>query len=229
MNIVKLDSKTWRIEDGFVYFYLLAGTQKALMIDSGVTPNDAFKLASELTSLPVILANTHGDGDHMAGNKSFGEFYLNHEDYNRRQTKENFADCKWHDLTEGMVFDLGERDIEVIEIPGHTYGSVAFLDVTNRVLYSGDTVSDAIIYLFGEHRNTAAFKDSLIKLANMENRYDVIYPAHGTPVVGKNHAQKVLEDWEGVMNGTLEWTPETLFGNKVRTYHGANCGFYLAD
>jgi glyoxylase-like metal-dependent hydrolase (beta-lactamase superfamily II) len=41
-------------------------------------------------------------------------------------------------ITEGFTVDLGNRTIEVIEVPGHTAGSIAFLDRKNRLLFSGD-------------------------------------------------------------------------------------------
>ncbi|MBW9152261.1 MBL fold metallo-hydrolase [Clostridium estertheticum] len=44
-------------------------------------------------------------------------------------------------VKEGHVFDLGERELEVMYLPGHTNGSIALLDRKNRVLFSGDTIS----------------------------------------------------------------------------------------
>ena len=41
-------------------------------------------------------------------------------------------------MTEGHVFHLGGRDIEVIHTPGHTKGEVVLLDPKERILFSGD-------------------------------------------------------------------------------------------
>lgn len=226
-NIIKIDDQTWRIEDEFVYYYLLAGEKKAFLIDSGMTEPNVKEIISELTDLPVTLVNTHGDGDHVGGNGSFDGYYIHPEDYVKNGLKQRFADIKQCNLAEGDSFDLGNRTLKVIEIPGHTYGSVAFLDVENRVLYGGDTVQDGIIYMFGPHRCPDQLKGSLEKLIALCASYDIIRPAHGTPELAKNYAEFVLEDWDAVLNGELDGVDEELLGNPVKTCRGKHCGFYI--
>lgn len=60
-EIIRVNHNTWRIEDGGVRFFLLAGTEKALLVDSGMMVNDARDIAEKLTDLPVSLLNTHAD------------------------------------------------------------------------------------------------------------------------------------------------------------------------
>jgi len=43
-------------------------------------------------------------------------------------------------LHEGMVLDLGEWKLEVLETPGHSLGSICLYEKTEKVLFSGDTV-----------------------------------------------------------------------------------------
>ena len=40
-EIIKINDNTWRIEDGGVRFFLLTGTQKALLVDSGMNVHNA--------------------------------------------------------------------------------------------------------------------------------------------------------------------------------------------
>ena len=56
-------------------------------------------------------------------------------------------------LKEKDLIEIGDYCFEVIEIPGHTYGSIAFLDIQKKLLIVGDTVQLGPIYMFGEHRN----------------------------------------------------------------------------
>ena len=70
-DIIKIDNGTWRFEDGFVRFFLLEGSERAVMIDSGINCKEAACLAKELTDKPVMLLNTHGDGDHTSGTEGF--------------------------------------------------------------------------------------------------------------------------------------------------------------
>lgn len=53
MEIVKINENTWRIEDGGVRFFLLAGKEKALLIDSGMQIRNARR--SRKASLICLL------------------------------------------------------------------------------------------------------------------------------------------------------------------------------
>jgi len=43
-------------------------------------------------------------------------------------------------LSEGMVLDLGQWKLEVLETPGHSPGSICLYEREEKVLFSGDTV-----------------------------------------------------------------------------------------
>ena len=62
------------------------------------------------------------------------------------------------------MIEIGDYCFEVIEIPGHTYGSIAFLDIQKKLLIVGDTVQLGPIYMFDEHRNLDLYIHSLEKL-----------------------------------------------------------------
>ena len=57
-QVIQVYDDTWRIENGMVRFFLLKGTEKALLIDSGMTVRHAKQIASALTGLPVFLLTT---------------------------------------------------------------------------------------------------------------------------------------------------------------------------
>lgn len=225
-TVIKLDEKTWRIEDIFVYSYLLIGDQKALLIDTGMNGADTVQAARKLTDLPMILANTHGDGDHTGGTGEFSEYYMHHADYQNMGLAEKFPNAKQIDIKEGDEFDLGSRLVKVIEIPGHTYGSVAFLDQSTKTLIVGDTVQTSEIFMMGAHRCPPQLKGSLEKLAALKNSFDTIYAAHGKAVLPSDHVDGVLEDWNAVMSGAIESVNEEVHGMPIRTFHGKYCGFY---
>ena len=75
-EIIQINEKTWRIEDDGVRLFLLAGTEKALLIDSGMNLNNAREIASGLTDLPLALLNTHADRDHIGSNEQFDAFFM---------------------------------------------------------------------------------------------------------------------------------------------------------
>lgn len=225
-NIIPLNDHTWRIEDGFVRYFLITGSEKAMLIDSGVSTPDVKTVAESITSLPLVLLNTHGDMDHIAGNGAFESFYMTQADYDGCGVAARFPDSQCLPLQDGDTFSLGGRTLEVIAIPGHTAGSVAILDREGRALFGGDSVQNGNIYMFGPHRRPDAFAASLRKLADRAAEYDVIYPSHAAPELPADYAQKVLNAWEEALAGDLPVTRENLFGNPVDTHTAAVCGFY---
>lgn len=152
MDIIRMSENSWRIEDGEVRFFLLAGNKKALLIDSGMNIHNAKEIAQQLVSLPVELLNTHGDMDHIGSNGEFDNFYMNPAEASNYYRTQGKTGC-FIPVEDGKVLDLGNRKLEIIHIPGHTPGSIAVLDIDNRILYSGDTVQDDVIFMFGVQRS----------------------------------------------------------------------------
>lgn len=226
-EIIKIDDTTWRFEDGFVRFFLLVGDARAVMIDSGAGCPNALELAKTLTNKPIILLNTHGDGDHTSGTGSFDEIYMHELDYVNCGIENNYPQTKLHVISDGDVLDFGGRTLKIIHIPGHTKGSVAILDVDRRVLIAGDSVQKGHIYMFGDKREPSAYEGSLDKLIAMKDQYDWIYASHDEFKVPAEHVEKVRTAWKMVQNNELSYEEIDLWGNKVKSYTDEACGFYV--
>ena len=93
----------------------------------------------------------------------------------------------------------------MIEIPGHTYGSVAFLDRKNRLLLSGDSVQkEGPIYLFGGHRNLDLYIESQKKLLALGEQVEEVLPCHQASPIGPEYIGRNLEDAVALRAGRLE-------------------------
>lgn len=226
-DIVQLNENTWSFEDGFVRFFLLTGEEKAVLIDSGMNCPDAAKMAAALTDKPLILLNTHGDGDHTSGTSSFSEIYIHPDDYVKCDVCNRYPGTKLHAIGDGDVIDLGGRPLKIIHIPGHTAGSVAILDVNNRVLIAGDSVQKGHIYMFGDKREPDKYEASLDKLIALKDEYDTIYASHDECVLPGDYVSRVKASWRKVRAGEVSYEIADLFGNKVKSYTTDDCGFYL--
>ena len=223
-EIIRINDTTYRVEDGHVRFYLLCGTERAALIDTGMTTKNAKEIVEGLTALPLIVINTHADRDHTAGNAAFAEVYMNQneaENYRRTEGAGAFIPVK-----EGDVIDLGDRPLFIIDIPGHTPGSIAVLDEKNRVLISGDSVQNSNIYMFGKFRDMNAFIGSMEHLMEFDGRYDEVYPMHGTFPEKPEQVGKLRDAARMIQSGEAVGEPVDVFGNKVTLYRFDFAGFY---
>jgi glyoxylase-like metal-dependent hydrolase (beta-lactamase superfamily II) len=128
--------------------YLLLGTERALMLDSGASDDPA--VTGALTSmvseylvrpdgarLPLVVAHTHRHQDHRAGDAAFAALpsttVVPHEG---ERMREFFGFRTWPN--EEVRFDLGGREIVLLPTPGHQADHVVFLDSRTRLLFTGD-------------------------------------------------------------------------------------------
>ena len=222
---IKINETTFRVEDDGVRFFLLIGTNKALLVDSGMNTPNAKDIVSELTNLPIILINTHGDMDHISGNDLFEEFYLgvNEIDYYKTKHKVNNRIIP---INDNEIIDLGNRRIKVINLPGHTPGSIALLDINNRVLIGGDSIQNGRIFMFNEGREMNIFVTSLEKLwIEHQNEFDVVYPSHGSFPVDKQLIPTIIESAKKIINKNTNGNRIEFMNREITYYDFGSVGF----
>lgn len=71
--------------------YLMIGSEKALLFDTGYGFVDFTPMIEKLTDRPVTVVNSHADPDHMLGNYLFREVYISRYDYKTLQISEQPA------------------------------------------------------------------------------------------------------------------------------------------
>ena len=215
-QIIQINHNTWRIEDNGVRFFLLAGEERALLVDSGRDVLNAREIAESLTDLPLSLINTHADGDHVACNGQFESFYMHpaeEPNYRRGDRPGTILPVQ-----EGDVLDLGGRPLEIIHIPGHTPGSIALLDIADRVLISGDPVQDGRIFMFGPFRNMENYIRSLEHLQNWAGRFDEVWPSHASFPVSLELIGKLYDGAQDILAGKVSCSSEELYGKRILAF-----------
>ncbi|MCQ2241644.1 MBL fold metallo-hydrolase [Treponema sp.] len=222
-DVIKMNENTWRFEENGVRFFLLTGEKEALLIDTGMMIGKAREAALEITELPLKLLNTHADPDHIGSNKEFEEFYMNPKE------EDNY---RGHDgngrivpVNGGDVLDLGNRPLEIIELAGHTPGSIAVLDRNSGILFSGDPIQDGNVFMFGPRRNMEFYIKSLKDLRSREPEIKEIFPSHGTIPLNKDFIEQMIAGAENVVGGRAEGNPIDMFGNQVMLYKSGNTHF----
>ena len=226
MNIREIDGFTlqlvsknvWAIDEfGIDIMYLIVGTKKALLFDTGIGIGNIKNVIKELTDLPLVIVNSHHHYDHSGGNYCFEKIYAHasaipviqqqntpefrkdfllsqeaRNEYNHRASLHSHITCINHseliELKEEKIFDLGDRTLEVLFTPGHTKDCICLLDSKNELLFSGDTIVSTPTLLFDSFSDTAQnYLDSITKLLSYSNKYNLIFPGHYLRPIGKNY------------------------------------------
>jgi glyoxylase-like metal-dependent hydrolase (beta-lactamase superfamily II) len=218
---------TWRIDDhGIANVYLVIGTQRALLVDTGAGAADLRGFAQSLTALPLSVINTHGHPDHVGANFQFGAIMAPAADFAAIRQMATPEDLRAHagmlggavvpasDLYNGPVqpltltavkdgdmIDLGGRTLEVIESPGHTPGEIVLLDNRNKLLFAGDN-SNTLVWLFlGNCLPLETYLRSLEKVEARAGEFSRVLPGHGGPIEGDFVGEQIA-CVKGILAGT---------------------------
>ena len=210
----ELFANTWAETDQGARIFLLAGREKALLIDTGMTGLDLHAITSLHTDLPLQLLNTHADRDHIAGNAQFQEFYM-HPSEAAFYRNVQHGSGRLLPVFDGDLIDLGGRTLEIIHLPGHTPGSITVLDWENRCLIGGDPIQeDGNIYMFGDHRNMDAYIAGLERLL-ARGDFDFIYPSHAKEKVSRDVIPELIDGAKDILAGKIPGKEIEVHGKKV--------------
>lgn len=217
-NWIQIDGRTWRYEDRGVRFFLLTGDERALLLDSGMTVDNARELAEELTTLPLALLNTHADRDHVAGNAAFERIYVSPCELVHPQLR-TLTSGQVVPVWDGDVIDLGGRELEAIALPGHTPGSMALLDRTTGMLFAGDPIQrNGRIFMFGAMRSLPAYIHSLRRLRTRADEIASIWPCHADCPVDVGTIDELISGAEAVERGEVAYSLAEMHGTPIREY-----------
>ena len=97
------------------------------------------------------------------------------------------------------VFDLGGRSLEAVAMPGHTFGSTAYLDRTNRMIFMGDAANQNTLLCCETSDTLENYYHALQRLKGMEGTYDIFLICHGAPLARKSTVDDLLALCEEVM------------------------------
>ncbi|MFF0343283.1 MBL fold metallo-hydrolase [Kribbella sp. NPDC004875] len=125
------------------FLYLLLGTGRALLLDTGTGHVPLRPLIEELVGeRELIVAHTHSHGDHVGGDAEFGNVV-------GPAAADVAAYFGLTDWPNGVAeLDLGERVLDILPIPGHHASHIAVYDRDTRLLFSGDSLYPGRLYVF---------------------------------------------------------------------------------
>jgi glyoxylase-like metal-dependent hydrolase (beta-lactamase superfamily II) len=192
----QIDEHTWEGNGNMVYnesVYVLEGEDKALVIDAGAVMPHLDKVVATLTDKPVMVALTHGHGDHVGGIVCFPEVWIHPADIPMIARNGEGYQGEIHELNDGDVIDLGGREIEVLHTPGHTSGSITFFDKERHYGFSGDAFGSTNLLLFVPSFSTLIETCTRTADYMQKNGIEKLFPGHyGGPNV--ETLQRVLDE-----------------------------------
>lgn len=183
--------------------YLLNGSERSLLIDTGLNICDISEEVKRLTDKPVTAVATHIHWDHIGGHKYYPDFYANEaeldwlaggfpltietvrsmvadrcdlpEGYDL-SSYELFQGTPSRILRDGDIVDIGSRVIEVLHTPGHSPGHMCFLEKDRGYLFTGDLVYRDTLFAYYPSTDPEAYLNSLEKVAALSVKR--VFPAH---------------------------------------------------
>lgn len=94
-------------------------------------------------------------------------------------------------VAEGDIFDLGGITLKVIELPGHTRGSIGLYSKEKKLLYVGDAVNQALWLFAPEADNLDAYIYTLKKVKDIDFRE--MYTGHNPKAGTKENLEWYLD------------------------------------
>lgn len=172
-----------------VNFFLILGSERAVLLDTGMGIVPVKPLIVELYQGEIIAVNSHFHFDHIGSNyiyepvRSCTDEYvsaiakrgLTREDVGAQMDEdmfkggypEGFQPDQFHvpaykteKVEDGYVFDLGDRRLRVLNTPGHCDDALMLYDEENKILFTGDTFYMGALYA---HFNCAQFGTSDVR------------------------------------------------------------------
>ncbi|TQV87647.1 MBL fold metallo-hydrolase [Aliikangiella coralliicola] len=213
-----------------VISYLIEGEKKALLFDTGNGLGNIAAVVKKITDKPISVLNSHTHYDHVGGNYAFDNVFGMDTDFARQRqsghanrdiaieasqealcrplpegvTKNNHVGRPFkitQFIKDGFIFDLGNRKLEVIHIPGHTPDAVALIDRDAGLMWTGDSYYSGPIWLFAPETDLEAYAESLARLIKEVPNLKALLPAHNTPWVSPEVLRRVKRGFHTMLTG----------------------------
>lgn len=219
-----------------VHCFLVEGRDKALLIDTMTGLRGLPAFVATLTDLPVEVALTHGHMDHAGGVFEFGRCYIHPADipmldgrtlparvgYVRGQLPPGEAPeasafvpdgpVEFVPLKAGDKLDLGGRALEVLHVPGHTRGSLCYLDTASGDFFAGDACNNNTLLMMEVSATIEEYLEALLALKERQGDIRRFYLFHGPSLQDKSCIDDNIQCCRDILAGTDDRVPVDFLG-----------------
>ena len=208
---------------------LVEGDEKALLFDTGMGYGNIREVVEYMTDKPLYVVLSHGHLDHVGGSYLWDEVYINEKDRElfEHDTKEGrIAGMNWlmdqrgYDrltdnvpfvdkrkirvlpVKDGDVFHLGGIDLRVVEMAGHTPGSIMLWDEQDGAILVGDAICRHTLMTVPGRAGLEFSRDQLKGFLNeYGSRLNFVLSGHNPSPEQPKIIYDTLESIEGVLSG----------------------------
>jgi glyoxylase-like metal-dependent hydrolase (beta-lactamase superfamily II) len=151
MKVSRIRNDVWKFK-GVGSVYLIKNENEWVLIDSGDSAdrNDLIKEISKIVDLRKIniVLLTHLHYDHLSNLDLFENAKIFVSGQELQDYSENSKSFYFYvnEKIDRILKNKAKKlkgsgwGLKILKVPGHTHGSVAFLDKKRRLLFSGDTI-----------------------------------------------------------------------------------------
>lgn len=208
-HIYQIDAHTYAISEPKYWqenvSYLLIGTRRALLFDTGPGIYSIRTQVRRLTRLPVIAIPSHLHFDHVGDLEEFSDVRLLDQPDLRSQVHDGYfveppkqymlrTSFKYRVhgwIRDGRTIDLGGLKILLVSTPGHTPDSVSVIDQPGMHLFTGDLVNRVVSLYAVPGSDVAAAAGSLQHLLQIAPAGSLAYEAHAEKPLAWSELQQL--------------------------------------
>jgi glyoxylase-like metal-dependent hydrolase (beta-lactamase superfamily II) len=208
------------VEDFFrCNIWHVAGRQKDLLIDTGIGVVSLTDQLGWLNRDRILAVATHSHFDHIGGHHEFANRACHRleKEVLEKPTRANtlvdrYANlrifeklpCRGYEenayvvaaaaptvlLEHGDVIDLGNRQLQILHVPGHSPGSIALWEQETAILFSGDAIYDGQLIDEGPGTDISLYLDTMRRLRELP--VAVVHGGHG-PSFGRQRFHELID------------------------------------
>jgi len=232
-----------------VISYLILGSERAILFDTGMGIGNIQAEVEALTGLPVVVVVSHCHYDHIGDNYRYDEVWAFDNDseigrIERGKTREEcvhyLASGTYLELPAGFdpatyeikpslvtrrlkhleVIDLGGRTLTGHHTPGHSPGSICLLDSRNGILFTGDTYYPGMMYAHFEDSDFDDYVQTAAALVDLLPQVSYLCPAHNEAYVPKEALAQMQAAFDQIVADEAPFEPEPEEDARIYRFEG---------
>lgn len=208
---------------------LVIGDKKAALIDTGLGFQGLPQYVRKFTDQPVILIATHAHPDHIGGAPLFHEIHMSKLDDDIipsamslqsrtgglpgmcgdneemvRYCTENIVPHEsfdYLDILDGDTFDLGGVILEAIHVPGHTRGSMCFVNRAEGYALTGDAINQCLWMFLNHSQPIARYVEAVRRFYDRTKGINMLFCGHSLEPLPQGIVPDMIACGEEILAG----------------------------